>query len=162
MKKFFSKFLSLFKKKSEIPPSLPEIPLQEKKLVTDLDEFTPEEKAQLEQSLAELSKLFGGDAFISLEDFMEKNGESQVIPFTAADNYSDVKYEMKTHKISAEAWNDMDYIEQLLAYHNQGYEFEGLEPLYRKASGGTELTKEERKQLEQWYILVSLEQVYNV
>lgn len=107
---------------------------------------------------------------ITLQDLIMEIMNSQVgsdsggrvVPFTLAENYSQVQYEMESIGIESEHWSDRDYLEQLLAFLNQGYKFEGLENLYKKVNEGKDLTEVERKQIQNWYMLANMEVVYDV
>lgn len=107
---------------------------------------------------------------ITLQDLIMEIMNSQVVndsggrivPFTLAENYSQVQYEMESIEIESEHWSDRDYLEQLLAFLNQGYKFEGLETLYKKVNEGKDLTEVERKQIQNWYMLANMEVVYDV
>jgi hypothetical protein len=107
---------------------------------------------------------------ISMNDFLKEiekamnaeMGGGRVVPFTTADSYSQVQYEMESIDIESEYWSDADYIETLLEYVQRGYKFEGLNDLYRKLKDGKDLSQNESDRLKDWYRLVSIEVVYDV
>lgn len=134
------------------------------------DNMSPEDRAEVESALAELQQSlqsFTKDQFQSFEDYLTspKTGTATVIPFISAknlpDDLSQVKEEMEDHGEDTEHWSTDDFIETLLGFHNAGYEFSGFEEMFNRASQ-QELTDEDRKRLEQWYMLVSMELVYDV
>lgn len=135
------------------------------------DNLTPEEKAELEAAVVELQKTlqnFTQDQFKSLEDYLTspKTGTGSVVPFITVnklpDALSQVSEEMENHKEDTEHYSNDDFIDTILSFHNQGYEFDGFEDMYNKVAQKIELTEEDRKKLEQWYMLVSMELVYDV
>ena len=138
--------------------------------VTLPDNTSPEERAELEAAMEEFKaslQQLNNDQFASFEDFLKpKAGTAVTIPFTTAnslpDNQLQVLEEMLNHKADTEHWNDEDFVEHLLGFHNQGYEFEGLIEIYNKMNERVELSEEDRKKLGQWYQLVSQELVYDV
>lgn len=136
--------------------------------ITLPENFTPEERAEVEAAMKELSQLVNGD-FKSLEAFLrenDKSGRGLIMPFTKAnelhDNQLQVREEMENHKFDTEHWSDEDFIENLLSYHNQQYKFDGLVQMYHKLNERGELSQDEKKKIREWYVLVSQELVYDV
>lgn len=129
------------------------------------DGMSDAEKAKIESELMETIQAFAGpDAFKSLEDFLKQSSQSVLIPFTTVnslpDGYVKIAEEMEHCKGDNEHWNDMDYLEALMGYYNDGYEFNGLEHIYNKVAQKAELLEEEKKMLRDWHLLVSQDQVY--
>lgn len=131
------------------------------------ENMSPEDRAEIESAVKELKNALSvPGTYDSLEAFIKENSSSHVVPFTVAndlpDNQLQVLEEMENHRDDTEHWSELDYIEHLLGFHNQGYEFEGLEEMYTKVHEKLDLSDEELKKLKAWYILVSQELVYNV
>lgn len=153
------KFLKGLMKKKKDVPVLPE----SKKT----DESQSNAKKDLEEALAalrELNDLLGGSGMKvqGLEDFLKSSSSEQVVPFTAIENFNDATKEMYHHSDMYEMMTDHDLIEELLNFHNKGYEIPGLVELYKKLERDEKFTEVERKHLEHSYMLVGMELVYNV
>lgn len=160
--KLFQKIKEYFvaKKKKSTAVTVPE-----KADIKHPDELTPEEIEKLAKAFSELAKSFPVGQVKSLEEFLKDggmSGESVVIPFLVTTDYSSIDYEMETHLQSCEHWNDLDFVEFLLGFYNIGYDFDGFDELFNKVNENEELSESEKKQLEQWYLLVSMEQVVSV
>lgn len=155
--RFISRLKGLMKKKKDVP-ALPEKSAPETSRAEDLK--------QLEEAigaLKELNELIGGGMKVQgLEDFLKSSGTGQVVPFTTIENYNDAKRELSHHTKMYEMMTDVDLIEELLSFHNKGYEIPGLVELYKKLERDEEITAVERKHLEQSYVLLGMELVYNV
>lgn len=138
--------------------------------ITLPENMTEEEKKAVEEIMQELQKSFQGMVqFQSLEDFLREGGSTGrgfQIPFTTVNNLPDgqiqVLEEMNNCKDDTDHWTDSDFIEALFGYYNQGVEFPGIEAMNNKLNERQELLPEEKKQLRQWYMLVSQELVYDV
>lgn len=102
------------------------------------------------------------DIVKELEAAMQLDVGGRSIPFELAEDYAQVQYEFENIEIESEHWTDKDYLEQLLAYYQQGYKFEGLIELYKKAQSGKDLSPVESDKLKNWYKLVAMELVYDV
>lgn len=136
------------------------------------DDLTSEEKAELESAMQELHQHFGGeDLFQSFEAFLKENSENGGLQsaniwdeLTKANNVENaqakIAEEMEFCEDQTEHWSDGDFIEALLSYENQGYEFEGIEDIYKKVFEKLDLTEEDSKKIRNWYKLVSQELVY--
>lgn len=85
-----------------------------------------------------------------------------IIPLSFAEHYDEIQYEMDTHKECMKHLTDIDLVDYLIAHQNQGFEFDGLMEMYRKINHNKDLTVDERKTAEHWYILASQELVYDV
>jgi hypothetical protein len=127
---------------------------QPKKPVEEMTEN--EAREALEKAL---NDMFGGSMKL---EFFPDSGSGQVVPFTEIENYNDAKKELLHHEEMYDMLTNEDLIEELLSYYHKGYEFEGLIEIYDKLQKQIDLTKDDRKKLEQWYVLVGMELVYNV
>lgn len=133
------------------------------------DNLSAEDKAAVESALAELQKSlqnFTSDQFQSLEDFLSKSSDAFIVPFTKANDLPDAQLqvleEIENCKDDTDHWSDSDFIEALFGFYNQGYDFPGIEVMANKVNEKLELTKNEQKQLRDWYMLASQELVYDV
>lgn len=129
--------------------------------------LSPEEQEEMNAAIKELESIFSGqDAFASLEAFMKGNSSERRVPFVTAnglpDGQNQVLEEMENHKDDTDHWSDSDFLEHLMSYYHQGYEFEGLEQLFNKYQEKKELTEEERRKVKSWYFLAAQEIVYDV
>lgn len=131
------------------------------------DNITPEVKAELEAAMKELKdSLTGPGVYDSLESFLKDNSTALVIPFTVVnadpEGYAKIASEMYNVLEDNDHWSDLDYVEALMGFHNDGYDFDNLEHLYNKLAENVELDMEEKMELRKMYMLVSQETVYDV
>jgi hypothetical protein len=144
------------------------------------DSMSEEDKKEIEAALNELNenlqKLAPADLFASLEDFIEKGGKAPNDPFseefpiweglTSVNNenegLSKIKEEMEFCEEQTQHWSDNDFVEALLDFENQGYEFIGFEEIFHKTLNQLELTSEEAQKLRQLYKLATQEFVYGL
>lgn len=151
------KFLKGLMKKKKAPAE--EVPVPEKSEKSD----SLKEMEEALKALQQLNEMLGGGMKIqSFDDYLKDSGSGQVVPFTTIENYNDAKKELSHHTKMYELLSDYDLVEELLSFHNKGYQFSGLTDIYKKLEKDEKLTQLERKNLEQMYLLVGMELVYNV
>jgi hypothetical protein len=141
--------------------------------ITLPDNLSPEEKAELTAAMEEfrdsLQKFAPEELFKSFEDFLKHSSEGSFPLWeglTAVNKEEaalcKVKDELEFCDETTEHWNDMDFAEALHSYEAQGYEFSGVQEIYRKLTEKLELSQIEQKQLRDWYKLATQENVYEV
>lgn len=146
------------------------------------DSMSEKDKKEVEEALRELNdslqKLAPDDLFASLEDFINKGGTIEKDPWNELESFpiwdgltpvnddenalAKVKEEMDFCEEQTEHWNDHDFAEALNQFESQGYEFTGVEDIYRKINQQLELSQDEQKKLREWYKLATQEMVYEV
>lgn len=163
------KFLNNERNKQELPPPIPKEELISISFVGPDGkkvDMTEENQKELNEAVAELQKLFSDGDYTSLEDFMNKHSSYKTVPFQTAnglpDGFHQVNEEMGNHKEDTQDWSDEDFLEHLMAYYNQGYEFEGLEEMFNRYQNTKELTKTDQEKVRRWYFLAAQEMVYDV
>lgn len=187
MKKLLSKLFSLFSSQSSLvtspeiqkiseetwgkPEPTVELNLDTGKLILP-DNISPEDRAELEQAIAELKNALEGDLqhlapadlYKNFEDFLKE--EKKQSPFTAANNLPEaqiqVSQELEYAKDDTDHWSDQDFIDALYSYYVKGYKFTGLVEIANKFDERLELSQDEKRQIREWYILASQEIVYEV
>jgi len=150
------KWLKKLLKKQPETPAVSSVPIPDKTKLTE------EEKDILEKAL---KGAFGEVKVLTMEDLLKGGNEfggGTVIPFVTTTDYRELSYEMRTHTEACKEWTDRDFVDQLLSYYNEGYDFDGLEGMYNKLNSGGNFTAEEKARVRDWFILVSMEQVLHV
>lgn len=158
-------------KQEELPPPVPKeetVPSVKIKVYSnDLKNLDEDTQKELNAAVAELERMFSGpDAYASLEAFMRENSSGRSVSFITAnglnDSLSQIAEEMENHKFDTDHWNDADFLENVMSYYHQGYEFEGFEALFNKYQETKTLSEDERNKVKNWYFLAAQEIVYDV
>lgn len=176
-------FQLLFSTRPSNAPLLPPVPEEEKSIQVHLDtgkiifpdNISPEDRKELEEALAELNeslqKFAPEEIYKSLEDFLAEGGNSGkgfplwegIITVNDEDNsLAKVVEQMEFCDDQTEHWSDMDFAERLFDLESQGYDFTGIEQIYKKLDEKIELTSIEKKRIRDCYKLVTQEFVYGV
>lgn len=152
------------------------------------DNISEEDRTFIENSIAEINEQFKDltaedldkmaefaenfmkehkDRFVNLEDFLSQSGTfPPANDFTVVNEQENSLYkiteELQFCEENTEHWNDRDFVDALLEYENRGYDFKGIDEIYKKVFEDVELLPLESEKLRSWYKLVSQEIVYEV
>lgn len=134
--------------------------------------ISEEDKAELELALQELNNslqnLAPEDMYKSLEDFISKvSNETQLWDGLTPMNSEEFAFfkmedELEFCEDQTQHWSNDDFLSSLYHFEQQGYEFLGIEELYRKSEEKLEFNKEDEKKLREWYKLAAQGNVYEV